>query len=59
LLRDSIIWVLGVCGFPPTKADVILYFDFSRLIYIPMVGISRLFKDILVIFFNILVSNKF
>ncbi len=59
MLRDSIFWVLGVCRFPPTKADIILYFDFSRFVYVLMVGVFELFKDILVVFFSILVSDKF
>jgi len=59
LLRGSIVWVLRVCGFPPTKADGILYFEFLRVVYVPMVGISGLLKDIPVIFFGVLVSDKF
>jgi len=59
LLRDNIFWVLRVCGFPLTKANVILFFDFLRVICIPMVGISRLFEDVPVILFSILVSDKF
>ncbi len=59
LLRGNIFGVLGVCGFPPTKANGILYFDSSRSICVPMVGILGLFKDIPVILFSILVSDKF
>jgi len=59
LLRDKIFWVLGVCGFPPTKANAILYFDSSRFVCILMVGILGLLKDILIILFGILVSDKF
>jgi len=51
--------VLSVCGFPPTKADSILYFEFLRVVCIPMAGISSLLENIPVIFFGILVSNKF
>jgi len=59
LLRGNIFWVLGVCGFPPTKADIILYFEFLRVICIPMAGSSRLLKDIPVILFGVLVSDEF
>ena len=59
LLRDNIIWVLGVHGFPPTEADGILYFDFSRHIYVLMAGVLGLFKDIPVILFVVLVSDEF
>jgi len=59
LLRGSIVWVLRVCGFPPTKADGILYFEFLRVICVPMAGISGLLKDIPVILFSILVSDEF
>ncbi len=59
LLRGNIIWVLGVCGFPPTKASAILLFDLSRLVGIPMAGVLGLFKDVPVILFDILVSDEF
>ena len=59
LLRGNIVWVLRVYGFLPTKADSILCFKFLKVICIPMAGISRLFKDIPVILFGILVSDEF
>ena len=51
--------MLGVCGFPPTKAGVILLFDLSQFVGVPMAGILSLFKDVPVILFSILVSDKF
>jgi len=59
LLRGNIFWVLGVCGFPPTKANAILLFNFSRLVSVSMAGILGLLKDIPVILFGILVSDEF
>ncbi len=59
LLKGSIFWVLGVCEFPPAKANIILFFDFPGVICVPVVGISGLLKDVPVILFSILVSDKF
>jgi hypothetical protein len=50
--------VLGVFWVPPTKANGV-YFKLSQVISILMVGVLKLIKNVPIVLFSYLVSNKF